>query len=57
MMPMSDAIKKVFSEQADAGQIAKIAYTEKVKTLFEDGIDKVWLGQTSIKEILRVTKE
>lgn len=37
--------------------LKKIAFAEGTKTMFEDGLAKVELGQTSIEEIMRVIKE
>lgn len=37
--------------------LKKVAFAEGTKTMFEDGLAKVELGQTSIEEIMRVIKE
>jgi len=37
--------------------LKKIAFAEGTKTMFEDGLAKVELGQTTIEEIMRVIKE
>ena len=37
--------------------LKKIAFSEGTKTMFEDGLVKAELGQTSIEEVMRVIKE
>ena len=37
--------------------LKKIAFTEGTKTMFEDGLIKAELGQTTIEEVMRVIKE
>jgi type IV pilus assembly protein PilB len=37
--------------------LKKIAFSEGTKTMFEDGLTKAELGQTSIEEVMRVIKE
>jgi type IV pilus assembly protein PilB len=41
-------------ERATAEQIKEVAIAEGMKTLREDGLEKVRLGITSLEEILRV---
>ncbi len=37
--------------------LKKIAFSQGSKTMFEDGLDKAELGQTTIEEVMRVIKE
>jgi len=37
--------------------LKKIAFAEGTKTMFEDGLVKAELGQTTIEEVMRVIKE
>ena len=37
--------------------LKKIAFSEGTKTMFEDGLQKAELGQTTIEEVMRVIKE
>jgi general secretion pathway protein E len=54
---MSDALRRVVMQRADAGQIEKQARAEGMRTMYEDGIAKAVAGITTIEEVLRVTQE
>ncbi|MFW5885115.1 MAG: GspE/PulE family protein [Patescibacteria group bacterium] len=53
----SEEIKKVISENATAHQIEEKAIGEGMNTMLMDGIVKAIRGETTIEEVLRVTKE
>jgi type IV pilus assembly protein PilB len=53
----SEEIKKVISENATAHQIEEKAIEEGMNTMLMDGIVKAIRGETTIEEVLRVTKE
>ncbi len=55
-LKMSEAIKKLIIEKADADDIAKQAVSEGMTTMLDDGLEKVKKGLTTIEEVLRVTK-
>jgi type IV pilus assembly protein PilB len=54
VMLLSDTIKRLCVERATADEIKRIAVAEGMKTLRQDGYDKVTLGITSLEEVLRV---
>ncbi len=56
IMQVSKAIKELIVNKADSDVIAKKAMEEGMKTMLEDGLEKVTKGQTTIEEVLRVTK-
>ncbi len=56
VLSVDDEIKKAIVERRDASVIHKIAVKNKMTTMFEDGIEKVKQGVTTLDEILRVTK-
>ncbi len=53
-MVISEAIRRLTVERKSADEIGRVAQAEGMKTLREDGIDKVLLGLTSMEEIARV---
>jgi type II secretory ATPase GspE/PulE/Tfp pilus assembly ATPase PilB-like protein len=53
----SDDIKKIISENATAAEIEKKAVEEGMHTMMADGFIKAIKGETTIEEVLRVTKE
>ena len=55
VMVMSERIKELTVEGASESLIASTAREEGMRTLREDGLDKVRSGITSINEIIRVT--
>jgi general secretion pathway protein E len=57
MLVMSDEIRKLVLRREDAGAIQRAAIEGGMRTLYEDGMMKVVRGQTSLEEVLRVTRE
>ncbi|TSC85713.1 MAG: type IV pilus assembly protein PilB [Microgenomates group bacterium Gr01-1014_16] len=57
VLEVSEKIKELIMNRADAGQIKKQAVNEGMKTMMEDGLDKVREGITTIEEVLRATRE
>jgi len=54
-MLLSDEIRDMTIERAGADAIRHVAIEQGMRTLQQDGIDKVRMGLTSIQEIARVT--
>jgi len=54
---MSDALRRLVMQRADASEIERQARTEGMRTMYEDGIAKAVAGITTIEEVLRVTQE
>jgi type II secretion system protein E len=57
ILPVSDEIRPLVIAHASASSIKQQALEQGMKTLREDGWDKVLAGVTTIDEILRVTEE
>jgi general secretion pathway protein E len=54
---MSDPLRRMVMQRADAGEIERLARAEGMRTMYEDGIAKAVAGITTIEEVLRVTQE
>ncbi len=54
---MNEKIKSSVMQRASSDQILKMAHAQAMKTMFEDGIEKVLQGITTLQEVLRVTSE
>jgi type IV pilus assembly protein PilB len=54
VLPITESIRKLIMQNADADQIKKQAISEKMITMVEDGFIKAAQGITSIEEVLRV---
>lgn len=54
---MSEEVRKMVVAKASADEIKRKAVEEGMRSLREDGLDKVKRGITTIEEILRVTEE
>jgi len=57
IMVVNDAIRSLITESVPAGQIRKAAVAAGMVSMFEDGLEKVQRGLTTVDEILRVTSE
>jgi general secretion pathway protein E len=56
-LPMTDPVRKLVMAHEEAGIIQKLAIEEGMRTMYEDGLDKVVHGITTLEEVLRVTTE
>ncbi len=56
-LPMTDPIRKLIMNHEEAGAIQKLAITEGMQTLYENGLVKVIQGITTLEEVMRVTAE
>ena len=57
VLPVTDEIRPLVIAHASASEIKQQSLEQGMKTLREDGWDKVLAGTTTIDEILRVTEE
>ncbi len=57
IMPVTDELRPLIVSHASASEIKQRALAHGMKTLRDDGWDKVLAGITTIDEILRVTEE
>ncbi len=57
LLVVEDDIRTLILKSADANQLRETARRHGMKTLFEDGSDKVRTGTTTLSEVLRVTQE
>jgi len=56
LMTMSSKVRELTFDQAPTSEIRQAAISEGMTTLYQDGIDKVLRGITTIEEVLRVAK-
>jgi type IV pilus assembly protein PilB len=54
LMLISDAMRRLILEKASAERLRECAQEEGMRTLREDGLEKVKRGMTSVSEVLRV---
>lgn len=57
VMVINDELRSAIMAKKDAAQIRELAIKNGMRTMLEDGLDKVKQGITTIEEVLRVTKE
>ncbi|MCX8122971.1 MAG: type II secretion system ATPase GspE [Spirochaetes bacterium] len=55
LLPITNDIRKLIMEHADAVQIKEKAIANGMKTLLQDGIEKALQGITTLEEVLRVS--
>jgi general secretion pathway protein E len=56
-LQMTDPLRKVIMAHEEAGAIQRLAIAEGMTTMYENGLQKVMQGITTIEEVLRVTSE
>ncbi len=57
ILDVTQSIKKLILNKAEGNEIKKIATSENMVPMFEDGLEKIQKGQTTISEVLRVVRE
>jgi type IV pilus assembly protein PilB len=57
ILPVTDAIRELVSKKVSTDEIMEAATKEGMKSMSQDGIEKVTSGQTTIEEVLRVVQE
>ncbi|MFH1536803.1 MAG: GspE/PulE family protein [Patescibacteria group bacterium] len=57
VLDMTDDIKALIMERANATQLRELAIKKGMTTMFEDGLKKIVQGITTIEEVVRVTKD
>ncbi|GAB4181755.1 MAG: type II secretion system ATPase GspE [Wenzhouxiangellaceae bacterium] len=57
LLQMTDDIRRLVIKHATAGEIEKLAVSQGMRTMYEDGLMKGVQGVTTIEEVLRVTQE
>jgi general secretion pathway protein E len=57
MLVMTDGIRALIMRHATSGEIRVAAISEGMETMYENGLRKALAGQTTIEEVLRVTRE
>lgn len=56
VLTLSEPIRRLVLQHADAHTIAAAAQADGMRTLYQDGVDKALAGITSMEEVLRVTQ-
>jgi general secretion pathway protein E len=54
---VSEQIRRLILRHAEATELHRAAVEEGMSTLFDDGMRKVLAGQTTVEEVLRVTRD
>ena len=54
LFEVDDEIRGMIREQKDAATIRAAAIAKGMKTLFQDGLAKMFLGETTLDEVVRV---
>ncbi|MEW6569624.1 MAG: type II secretion system ATPase GspE [Nitrospirota bacterium] len=57
LLIVDDEVRKLILKNADSNQIREMAKQHGMRTLFEDGAEKIKKGATTLYEVLRVTQE
>ncbi len=57
LLVVDDAIRKLVIAHSTSSEIAKVAGASGARFLWEDGMDKVLSGETSLDELLRVVEQ
>ena len=56
LLIIDDQIRQMITRKASSDEIRKYAVEHGMKTLYQDGMEKVKAGATTLDEVLRVTE-
>lgn len=54
VMPMTNHLRELVTHRVSASELAKVAAAEGMKSMYQDGMEKVRQGLTTVEEVLRV---
>ncbi len=57
MLPMSDPLRSLVMRHATSSELKAEAQREGMLTMYDDGLRKALAGETTVEEVLRVTRE
>jgi general secretion pathway protein E len=57
VLVLSDVVRSQILSRADAGTLQRTALEAGMRPMFQDGLNKVVAGRTTVEEVLRVTRE
>ncbi|HEX9462199.1 MAG TPA: ATPase, T2SS/T4P/T4SS family [Alphaproteobacteria bacterium] len=57
VLPVSDEIRRLILNHAEAREIQRVAIEEGMRTMYHDGMLKALDGETTVEEVLRVTRD
>jgi general secretion pathway protein E len=57
VLAVSDAIRRLVLNHAEAREIHRVAVEEGMRTMYHDGLLKAMAGRTTVEEVLRVTRD
>ena len=57
ILTITESIRELILSRASSQQIKQKAISEGMRTLMQDGLQKVSLGLTSFAEVIRVTQQ
>ena len=57
LLPVTDAVESLIINRRPSGEIKAAAVGVGMRTLRDDGWDKVFAGVTTVEEIIRATEE
>jgi general secretion pathway protein E len=57
LLVMSDAIRRLILNHAEAREIHRVAVTEGMRSMYDDGVLKALAATTTMEEVLRVTRD
>ena len=56
-LTMTEAVRSVVQSRADVADIERRAVAEGMQTMYRNGIERVLAGETTIEEVVRVTRD
>ena len=57
LLTITDEIKPLILQKADAGSVKKLGMKQGMRTLRQDAVDKIFRGLTSVDEVIRAIQE
>ena len=57
MLTVDDAIRRLVLRHAEANELQRVAIESGMRSMYDDGMMKALAGETTIEEVLKVTRD
>ena len=57
VLTVDDTIRRLILRHAEANELQRAAVEQGMRTMYDDGMAKVLKGETTVEEVLKVTRE
>jgi general secretion pathway protein E len=57
VLTVDDSIRRLILQHAEANELQRVAIEQGMRTMYDDGMMKALAGETTVEEVLKVTRD